>query len=203
MKKKILFVSSVIEFRMLLNATSKIEPGTSFISESLYYPKLIKKIDTDELHYGIPNVVQITPELKYEFEIPYTIQKCRVEVYSWQTLSDPDAYSNFEKYTILIFDAYEDNNVFKKVSFFRDGSIAKAIYPKIEIATQAVQMAQPYSYGLGLGLHSYPSSHSYGYGNIPMSSIRTSYDYKNPTYETVPVNGNEKLIVYEYSGIKY
>ena len=202
MKKKILFVSSVIEFGMLLDATSKIEPGTSFISESLYYPKLIKKIDTDELHYGIPNVVQITPELKYEFEIPFTIQKCKVEVYSWQTLSDPDAYSNFEKYTILIFDGPEAN-VFMKVSFFEDGSIAKAIYPKIEIATQTAQMVQPYSYGLGLGLHPYQSAYSYRYNAIPMSSIRTSYDYNNPTYETVSVNGDEKLIVYEYSGIKY
>lgn len=200
MKKKILFVSSVIEFGMLLNATSKIEPGTSFISESLYYPKLIKKIDTDELHYGIPNVVQITPELKYEFEIPFTIQKCKVEVYSWQTLSDPDSYSNFEKYTILIFDGPEAN-VFMKVSFFRDGSIAKAIYPKIEIATQTAQIVQPYSYGLGL--QPYQSSYSYGHSVIPMSSIRTSYDYENPTYETVPVSGNEKIIVYEYSGIKY
>lgn len=202
MKKKILFVSSIIEFGKILNATSKIDPGTSFISELLYYPKLIKKIDTDELHYGIPNVVQITPELKYEFEIPFTIQKCKVEVYSWQTLSDPDAYSNFEKYTILIFDGPEAN-VFMKVSFFRDGSIAKAIYPKIEIATQTAQIVQPYSYGLGLGLQPYQSSYSYVHNIIPMSSIKTSYDYKSPTYETVPANNDEKIIVYEYSGIKY
>ena len=199
MKKKILFVSSIIEFGKILNATSNIEPGSSFISELLYYPKLIKKIDTDELHYGIPNVVQITPELKYEFEIPFTIQKCKVEVYSWETLSDPDAYSSFEKYTIIIFDGPE-SNVFMKVSFFEDGSIVKAIYPKITIA-QAPQMIQSSSYPYGLC--NYPSSYSYGYAAIPGSVFKTSYDYKNPTYETVPANGDEKIIVYEYSGIKY
>lgn len=199
MKKKILFVSSIIEFGRLLNATSNIEPGSSFISELLYYPKLIKKIDTDELHCGIPNVIQITPELKYEFEIPYTITNCKVEVYSWETLSDPDAYSSFEKYTIIIFDGPE-SNVFMKVSFFEDGSIVKAIYPKITIA-QAPQMIQPSSYPYGLC--NYPSSYSYGYAAIPSSVFKTSYDYKSPTYETVPANNDEKIIVYEYSGIKY
>ena len=195
MKKKILFVSSLKEFAKLLNVTSNIEPGSSFISESLYYPKLIKKIDTDKLHSGIPNVIQITPELKYEFELPYIIANCKVEVYSWEPQKDSDEYSNFEKYTILILDG-PCSNVFMKVSFFEDGSIAKAIYPKISMVTQIPQVVQSYPYSVypSCSLYSYP--YSYGCNSVPS----TSYDIEHPTYEIHSVNIYEKPILYEYSG---
>ena len=193
MKKKILFVPTLSEFSRLLHATSNIDNKVSFISESLYYPKLIKEIDKDELLKGVPNVIEIAQNLKYEFEIPDTVSNCKVKVYSWETLSDCDCYDNFEKYSIILIDGCGDTSM--KISLFEDGSVVKATYPKINIPVQQQMQGQyvPYSYG--------PSSYSYRYAGP--TAFNVIYDTNNPIYELHPANKDERIVVYEYSDVKY
>lgn len=183
MKKKIVFIPTLIRFSNILNSTSHFKPNTP-IAKLIYYPTLLKTIDHDELSHSIPNIIDITPEISYELVIPYDVSDCKANVYVWKTSGDYIDYSQFENATILVYDRFEAN-ILMKVSLFKDGSFVKATYPKIfKPVSHVDSIFSPYR-------------------RDDQPEIILGYNTECPIYECHSANSDERIIVYEYSDLIY